>query len=73
MNFRGHKPINIPDEMDDVPEELKEKAKNLLNERKEYREQILKFQSMPKKTDFFDAAMLTPNNNNIIKEILEDK
>lgn len=31
MNFRGHKPINIPDEMDDVPEELKEKAKNLLN------------------------------------------
>lgn len=73
MNFPGHKPINIPDETDDISEESKEKAKEILNARKEYREQILKFKSMPKKTDFFDAAMLTPNYNNIIKEILEDK
>ena len=53
--------INVGDEMDDVSEETKEKAKEILNKNKKYFEQILKFKSMPKKTDFFDAAMLTPN------------
>lgn len=65
--------VNLPDEMDNVSEESKKAAKNLLNERKEYCKQFLKFKSTPKKTDFFDAAMLTPNYNNVIKEILEDK
>ena len=58
--------------MDDVSEETKEKAKEILNKKK-YFEQILKFKSTPKKTDFFDAAMLTPNYNQTIKDILNKK
>lgn len=65
--------INVGDEMDDVSEESKEKAKEILNNNKKYFEQILKFKSTPKKTDFFDAAMLTPNYNQTIKNILDKK
>ncbi len=65
--------VNLPDEADDVSEESKEKAKEILNNKKKYFEQILKFKSTPKKTDFFDAAMLTPNYNQIIKNILDKK
>lgn len=65
--------INVGDEMDDVSEESKEKVKEILNNNKNYFEQILKFKSTPKKTDFFDAAMLTPNYNQTIKNILDKK
>jgi D-alanine-D-alanine ligase-like ATP-grasp enzyme len=65
--------INVGDEMDDVSEESKEKVKEILNNNKKYFKQILKFKSTPKKTDFFDAAMLTPNYNQIIKNILDKK
>lgn len=60
----------IPDEMDNVSEESKEKTKEILNKKK-YFEQILKFKSTPKKTDFFDALMLSPNYNQTIKDILD--
>lgn len=65
--------VNLPDEMDNVSEESKENAKEILNKNKKYFEQILKFKSTPKKTDFFDAAMLTPNYNQTIKNILDKK
>ena len=65
--------VNLPDETDNFSEESKEKAKEILNKNKKYFEQILKFKSMPKKTDFFDAAMLTPNYNQTIKNILDKK
>lgn len=61
----------IPDEIDDVSEESKEKTKEILNKNKKYFEQILKFKSTPKKTDFFDAFMLSPNYNQTIKDILD--
>ena len=32
MNFRGHKPIYIPDEMDDVSEYAKDEAQKLINQ-----------------------------------------
>jgi hypothetical protein len=64
--------VNLPDEADDVSEESKEKAKEILNNNKKYFEQILKFKSTPKKTDFFDALMLSPNYNQTIKDALKD-
>lgn len=63
--------VNLPDEMDNVSEESKEKAKEILNKNKKYFEQILQFKSTPRKTDFFDALMLSPNHNQTIKDILD--
>lgn len=57
--------------MDNVSEESKENAKEILNKNKKYFEQILKFKSTPKKTNFFDALMLSPNYNQTIKDILD--
>ena len=62
--------VNLTDETDNVSEESKEKSKEILNKNKNYFEQILKFKSLPKKTDFFDALMLSPNYNQTIKDIL---
>lgn len=64
--------VNLPNEMDNVSEESKENAKEILNKNKKYFEQILKFKSTPKKTDFFDALMLSPNYNQTIKDILKN-
>jgi len=73
MNFRSHKTIYIPDEMDDVSEYAKDKAQKLINQTKEPEvfdtdakilqdnfKQLKKFKSTPRSPDIFDACMLSP-------------
>lgn len=74
MNFRGHKPINIPDEMDDVEEFVKDVAQKLINRPKEPEvfdtdakilqdnfKQLKKFKSTPRTPEIFDKCMQSPN------------
>ena len=73
MNFRSHKPIHIPDEMDDVPEYIKDKAQKLINQQKETEvfdtdakiwqdnfKQLKKFKSTPRIPEIFDKCMQSP-------------
>lgn len=73
MNFRGHKPINIPDEMDDVSEYAKDEAQKLINQPKEPDvfdtdakilqdnfKQLKKYKSTPRAPEIFDKCMQSP-------------
>lgn len=73
MNFRGHKPIFIPDEMDDVSEYAKDEAQKLINQPKESEvfdtdakllqdnfKQLKKFKSTPRIPELSDMCMQSP-------------
>lgn len=73
MNFQGHKPVNIPDEMDDVEEFVKDSALKLINRPKEPEvfdtdakilqdnfKQLKKFKSTPRIPEIFDKCLQSP-------------
>lgn len=83
MNFRCHNPIYIPDEMDEVPEYIKDEVQKLINQPKEPEvfdtdakilqdnfKQLKKFKCTPRIPEIFDKCSQSPKPLETFQKII---